>query len=104
MLARVLTMAMCMGLTACAWNPVVLYGHVSDPSEGPPFTVQCEDVADFAGGGMGRSWGKGSKTRLYIVGGAKRFRVCPDDRTRPANVRHEPAGALLLIQEFEGRR
>lgn len=81
-----------------------MFGHVSDPSQGPPFTVQCEDVADFGGAGMGQSWDhERGNTRLYVVGGAKRFRVCPNDLTRPANVRHEPAGTLLVIREFDRR-
>ena len=57
-------------------------------------------VRPVAGLGAGQAWGK---TRVYIAGGTKRFRVCVNDG-RPAHVRTEPAGQLLVLREFELRK
>ena len=87
-------------LSGCSWTPVAMYSHVSDPGAGQPFNIECEDTADFAGMGAGKAWGK---TRVYIVGGTKRFRVCVTE-SRPAHVRDEPAGQLLVIRELQLRK
>jgi hypothetical protein len=92
--------AMAVILSGCSWTPVALYGHVSDPGAGQPFNADCEDTSDFLGMGAGQVWGK---TRVYVAGGTKRFRVCVNDQ-RPADVRDEFAGKLLVIREFELRR
>lgn len=83
-------------VSACSWTPVAMYSHVSQPDAGPPFNSECDDVSDFGGFGAGQAWGK---TRVYITGGVKRFRVCLGDGL-PAEVRHEPAASLLVIQEL----
>jgi hypothetical protein len=97
---RALAATLCLALPACSWTPFGIYGHVSDPSAGKPFNADCEDTSDFLGAGMGQSWGK---TRVYVAGGAKRFRVCVNE-LRPAEVRNELAGQLLVIREFERPR
>jgi hypothetical protein len=102
--ARVLATALCLSLSACSWTPAAIYDHVSDPGTGKPFNVECEDTSDFVGLGAGQAWDheRGS-TRVYIAGGTKRFRVCVNEM-RPADVRDEPAGQLLVIREFELKR
>ena len=101
MLPRIVAAAvLSLALFGCSWTPVAMYSHLSDPSQGQPFTANCEDTADFAGLGAGQAWGK---TRVYIAGGTKRFRVWVNDG-RPAHVRTEPAGQLLVLREFELRK